>query len=698
MAAKAGKKNGVVIQGLSSTVSGVDRDTVYFYSGIERDYITYRIKTDQGTPGVTTCKCKVGASTGTVYWGDGTFDNYTSSLDITHDYGVAGTYDIYLYTDSFAYSDVGTADRPKYLAIRDLRKQKFLAYSEYTNMANMACEANAGAPQTANASRPGRAFVNCDSLVTINASQWTFPDPAPIIYFADFMFQNSDSFNDSGVSGWPVNLFRNINNMFDGCTSFNVDLSDWATRIDHGAGNRSLAGLFKNCTAFTNGGVGGVGSGLDSWQTGTVSSISNLFEGTCGFDDRLDSWDVSNVTTMNGTFLLNTAFTNAGQNGVGLGIDNWTTTSLTSLQETFSRYSGSTGFYIGSWNTSGVTNFFRTFGTNTFIFSNFPTWNDGSINNWDVSAATTMEQMFRHCSNFNQPLNNWTMPLCTSMRQMFSSTYNGVHQFNQNINSWDTSSVTTFEKMFEGSAFNNGGVSLGGGNFTTSAATDLRQMFLNATVFNQSISTWNTSNLIFANGMFQGATAYNQPMDYDSVNNYWDMSTVQNCSSMFAGATSFNQPLNNWQMTAVTTVEDMFNGATSFNQNIPDWDMGNCTNFVEMFRGSGFNGTVTNWNTSSAQSFQFMFSNCPFNQDVSNWSIASLTNASGMFTFNYAWSTTNYDLLLDSTTGWASQATIQTGVTLDAYNTQYTLGGNAEAGRNVLTGTYGWTIADGGGV
>jgi len=196
--------------------------------------------------------------------------------------------------------------------------------------------------------------------------------------------------------------------------------------------------------------------------------------------------------------------------------------------------------------------------------------------------------------------------------------------------------------------------------------------------------------------MFYQAVAYDQPMDYDSVNNYWDMSAVQNCSSMFQGASSFNHPLGIWQMPALTNAESMFYGASSFNQNIPDWDMGNCTNCRQMFRNATvFNGTVTNWDTSSVTTFNFMFASSAFNQDISSWSIASLTDAGGMFSFSTAWSTTNYDLLLDSTTGWASQATIQSSVSLGGV-AQYTSGGNAEAGRNILTGTYGWTITDGG--
>jgi len=116
-----------------------------------------------------------------------------------------------------------------------------------------------------------------------------------------------------------------------------------------------------------------------------------------------------------------------------------------------------------------------------------------------------------------------------------------------------------------------------------------------------------------------------------------------------------------------------------------------------MFRqNNAFNQPLNNWDTASVTSMNNMFyQSSSFNQDISSWSIASLTNAGAMLDSS-GFSTINYDLLLDSTTGWASQATIQNNVTFSAGNAQYTAGGNAEAGRNILTGTYGWTITDGG--
>ena len=57
-------------------------------------------------------------------------------------------------------------------------------------------------------------------------------------------------------------------------------------------------------------------------------------------------------------------------------------------------------------------------------------------------------------------------------------------------------------------------------------------------------------------------------------------------------------------------------------------------------------------------------------------------------------STANYDATLIS---WAAQ-TLQNNVTFDFGSAQYTLGGAAEAARNTLINTYGWTITDGGGI
>ena len=140
----------------------------------------------------------------------------------------------------------------------------------------------------------------------------------------------------------------------------------------------------------------------------------------------------------------------------------------------------------------------------------------------------------------------------------------------------------------------------------------------------------------------------------------------------FGAAT--NPDVTNWDMSCAVDINGMFYGNSSMTRDISGWDTRNVVTFSGLFRNTSVNTT-----------------------DFSGWNIQSLTSASLFYPGNM--STANYDALLDSTTGWASQSTIQSNVTLSSGSgtgPQYTAGGNAEAGRNLLTGTYAWTIVDAG--
>jgi hypothetical protein len=97
--------------------------------------------------------------------------------------------------------------------------------------------------------------------------------------------------------------------------------------------------------------------------------------------------------------------------------------------------------------------------------------------------------------------------------------------------------------------------------------------------------------------------------------------------------------------------------------------------------------------TDSCTGFKNMFS---FSDGVikgtENFVIANLTDASSMFSSS-EFAQTEYDLLL---IGWAAQApAIQSDVSFHAGTATYSAGAAADA-RLVLTGTYNWTITDGG--
>jgi len=104
---------------------------------------------------------------------------------------------------------------------------------------------------------------------------------------------------------------------------------------------------------------------------------------------------------------------------------------------------------------------------------------------------------------------------------------------------------------------------------------------------------------------------------------------------------------------------------------------------------------INSWNTSNISIMALMFANCTlWDEDISQLSIAALTDATNMLVSS-AFSTTNYNKLLDSVTGWPSQVTIKHNVIFNAGSAHYN-SANAIAGRAMLTGTYGWTITDGG--
>ena len=163
-------------------------------------------------------------------------------------------------------------------------------------------------------------------------------------------------------------------------------------------------------------------------------------------------------------------------------------------------------------------------------------------------------------------------------------------------------------------------------------------LFSGQTGFNQDISSWDMSNVIFTIRMFGGATSFNQ-----DIGN-WDLSNATNIGEMFKGATSFNQDIGDWDVSNVTNMAETFKGATSFNNDgsnsINNWNTSNVTTMEFMFGTTGnfslsdamdFNQDIGDWNVGKVQNFRAMFRNSLFNQDLSDWDVSSATNLGQMF-------------------------------------------------------------------
>ena len=126
--------------------------------------------------------------------------------------------------------------------------------------------------------------------------------------------------------------------------------------------------------------------------------------------------------------------------------------------------------------------------------------------------------------------------------------------------------------------------------YTIHDNTSLGAKLISDTDWNRVVTTLVTAPV----GLFRGASAINSNTFNQDISS-WDMSNVIFMTKMFENATSFNQDIGNWDLSNATNIGEMFKGATSFNQDIGDWDVSNVTNMAEMFMGAtSFNNDGSN--------------------------------------------------------------------------------------------------------
>jgi len=328
-----------------------------------------------------------------------------------------------------------------------------------------------------------------------------------------------------------------------------------------------------------------------TWDTSSVTDMSNMFYDANSFNEDISGWDTSSVTDMNNMFNGASSF-----NG---DISGWNTSSVTDMNNMFNGASSFNGD-ISSWDTSSVTDMSNMFnGASSF---------NGDISSWDTSSVTDMNNMFNGAGSFNGDISGWDTSSVTDMSHMFA----GAGSFNRDINSWNTISVTDMSSMFEETVVFNGNIS----GWDTSSVTDMSNMFSSTASFNGDIPA--SSGVLVRHGNIDR----------------WDTSSVTDMSNMFSSAMAFNGDINRWNTSSVTNMSGMFNGASSFNREISRLNTSSVTDMSGMFEGaSSFsNGWITQWDTSSVTDMSYMFYNASvFSGNLMLWDTSSVTNMSNMF-------------------------------------------------------------------
>ena len=647
-------------------------------------------------------------------WGDGNKDTITGydQSEVTHQYSNTGIYTIQLVANDMVgwqFNDSGDDD--KLVEIIEWGPLRFV--SDDTNL-----------------------FKGCSNLTLSTTSNPPFNTDAA------GMFQDCSSLTGTGgnIMYWDMSSVTGMNFMLAGCSTLDVDLSNWdVTSIENAEGFMSGAGLSTmNYDRILSGwSLQAVQSGVtisfgdtkvsevtgQAYKNALVSSGWTILDGGVllpSMPKFVTTWDTTRTDSTYSPSNTVVRFPLVSQGSYDFYIDwgdgtaeqNITSYSDSNKDHTYSSpgiYTVTvTGQISGLHGRDGNGGDARvklvsidqmdnlqllnpsdsaTLSEGVFAYLTSLTGLPGDF--LDVGPSGSVKTMFAHSTGLGSQsipqVSGWDVSKVKTMQQFFV----GLINFNENISPWDVSNVTNFEDCFNGcDSFNNGGSS-GINNWSPSSATSFQSMFANCDSFNQPVGGWDTSNVTDMINMFRTCPSFNN--GGSSNISGWDTSSVTNMLRMFQGATSFNQPIGSWDTSNVAATDYMFADATAFNQPIGSWDMSNNYGMHNMFNSaSSFNQNIGSWDTSNVQFMYRMFYGATsFDQNLGNWDIGNVLSIYQFFDNNHGLSTSNYNNTL---IGWAPQSV--NAVSISFGNSRYSAGAAASARATLVS--KGWTITDGG--
>lgn len=624
-----------------------------------------------------------------VEWGDGTIDTITSydQPEITHTYPSSGIYNVKITTSSpytFLFNNGG--DRNKMLDIKNWGNLRAVS-GAFFSCFNLTVSAT-DAPVIPGPSL-AQCFRACYNLSDIDVSAWDLSN----VNRLNVMFNGSSNV-DTSFANWDINQVIDFSNFLPQATlstsNYNETLISWAAQspqinksISFGNSQYSYEAAAARQSliddygwTITDGGQGVAPEFAIRVQTDATGGISQdnqftipTFSGEV-YNYIIETSDGQTLTNNTGDTTITFPssgiydikitglfpriyFNNVGDGDKLLSILNWGTQQWSSFAKAFS---GCIRLdYVDSVSVPDLTNV--TDLSQCFNLCNVLGQTQGTMDwtGWDVSNVLTFGNGFikRYNTSVNDDFTGWSFGIGANLAGAVSNT-----DRNQAIlTNWNLSNVTSIESVFFG--------------------YDVARELIG-------LETWNTTTITnMKNLFFRG-----DMISFGSLAN-WDLSNVTTFSGMFFG---YNATLTD---------------ADSINS-INNLDVSNATDLSNMF-GYGNNVlplvNLSNWNVSNATNMSSMFRNCTtiFPVDnLSTWDITSVTNFQNFMSNADCLSVAQYDALL---IGW--QQTLETafpsgvgytpniGITFGA--AEYTLGGSAEAARNTLINTYGWTITDGGG-
>ncbi len=281
---------------------------------------------------------------------DGTYDDFSITGDITHEYKGRGTYTV---------SIRGAFPRIYFNNSGD--KQKIITIEQWGDIEWVSME---------------RAFYGCSNL---ELNRTTAPDLTNVTSLS-WMFRNASSLN-TDLNNWNVSTITDMSWLFSGASAFNGSIENWnvINVID-------MTSMFYGATSFKG--------KLDLWDVDNVEKMDAMFRDASMFNGVISDWKVDSVVTMSFMFRDATLFNS--------DISGWNPVSLTSTAKMFDNASAFNQD-ISQWDVSQVTNM-------TDMFFNAASFNQ-PLGAWNIENVSSMVGMLYNSglnqSNYDQTLMGW---------------------------------------------------------------------------------------------------------------------------------------------------------------------------------------------------------------------------------------------------------------------------------------------------
>ena len=259
---------------------------------------------------------------------DGTFDQFGITGDVTHDFGVSGTYTIRIQGSFPSIYFNATLDR-----------QKILSIDQWG---------------TIGWSSMYRSYNGC-TFVQVSASD--SPDLSGVTSM-EAMFEGAGSVN-ANLNSWNTTNVTNMNSLF-ATSNFNGDISSWNT-----ANVTNIGGMFATNPAFNQ--------DLSGWDVSSATDASGMFSGATSFNQNIGGWNTGGLADTSGMFSFATNFNQ--------DISGWDTSSVGDMTAMFA-YATSFNQNIGGWNVSAVTDMTSMFDGVTLSTNNY----DLLLAGWSAQA------------------------------------------------------------------------------------------------------------------------------------------------------------------------------------------------------------------------------------------------------------------------------------------------------------------------